>query len=53
LVIAVWVLGGVYAFFCTLSITELGTMLPREGGWYVYSRRAFGEFGGFLVGCSD
>jgi basic amino acid/polyamine antiporter, APA family len=53
LLIAVWVLGGVYAFFCTLSITELGTMLPREGGWYVYSRRAFGEFGGFMVGCSD
>jgi APA family basic amino acid/polyamine antiporter len=53
LVIAVWVLGGLYAFFCTLAVTELGTMLPREGGWYVYSRRAFGEFGGFMVGCSD
>jgi APA family basic amino acid/polyamine antiporter len=53
LVMAVWVVGGVYAFFCTLSVTELGTMLPREGGWYVYSRRAFGDYGGFLVGCSD
>ena len=53
LVIAVWVLGGVYAFFCTLAVTELGTMLPCEGGWYVYSRRAFGRFGGFMVGCSD
>lgn len=53
LVIAVWVLGGVYVFFCTLSVTELGTMLPRAGGWYVYSRRAFGEYAGFLVGCCD
>jgi basic amino acid/polyamine antiporter, APA family len=53
LVIAVWVLGGAYAFFCTLSVTELGTMLPRAGGWYVYSRRAFGEYAGFLVGCCD
>jgi len=28
-------------------------MLPKAGGWYVYSHRAFGEYGGFLVGCSD
>ena len=53
LVMAVWVVGGLYAFFCTLSVTELGTMLPQAGGWYVFSRRAFGNFSGFLVGCSD
>jgi APA family basic amino acid/polyamine antiporter len=53
LVMAVWALGGIYAFFCTLAVTELGTMLPQAGGWYVYSRRAFGPYGGFLVGCSD
>ena len=28
-------------------------MLPRAGGWYVYSRRAFGEYAGFSVGCID
>jgi APA family basic amino acid/polyamine antiporter len=28
-------------------------MLPRAGGWYVYSRRAFGDYAGFLVGCID
>ena len=53
LIIAVWLVGGIYAFCCTLSVTELGTMLPRAGGWYVYSRRAFGEYAGFLVGCMD
>jgi basic amino acid/polyamine antiporter, APA family len=53
LVVALWVLGGAYAFVCTLSVTELGTMLPQAGGWYVYSRRAFGDYAGFLVGCSD
>jgi APA family basic amino acid/polyamine antiporter len=52
-ILAVWVLGGVYALFCTLSVTELGTMLPFAGGWYVYSRRAMGDFAGFLVGSSD
>jgi APA family basic amino acid/polyamine antiporter len=53
LILVVWVLGGVYALLGTLSVTELGTMLPREGGWYVYSRAAFGEYPGFLVGCCD
>ena len=53
LIIAVWLMGGIYAFCCTLSVIELGTMLPRAGGWYVYSRRAFGEYAGFLVGCID
>ena len=53
LVMTVWIAGGIYAFFCTLAVTELGTMLPQAGGWYVYSRRAFGNYGGFIVGCTD
>ena len=53
IVIVAWVAGGVYALFCTLAVTELGTMLPFAGGWYVYSRRAFGHYGGFVAGCSD
>ncbi len=53
LILAVWMFGGVYAFCATLAVTELATMLPREGGWYVYSREAFGEYAGFLVGCCD
>jgi APA family basic amino acid/polyamine antiporter len=53
LIVAVWLAGGIYAFCCTLSVIELATMLPRAGGWYVYSRRAFGEYAGFLVGCID
>ena len=53
LVFAVWILGGVYALLCSSSVTELGTMLPSAGGWYVYSHRAFGERIGFVVGCCD
>ena len=52
-VIAVWSMGGVFAFLCTQAVSELGTMLPLAGGWFVYARRAFGQFGGFLVGCGD
>jgi len=53
LIFAVWAMGGVFAFFCTQAVVELGTALPLAGGWQVYSRRAFGEYGGFLVGCCD
>ena len=53
MVFAIWILGGIYALLCTSSVTELCTMLPRAGGWYVYSRRAFGEHVGFVVGCCD
>src|SRR5215831_12294627 len=53
LILAVWALGGVYAFWATVAVSELATMLPREGGWYVYSREAFGEYAGFLMGSCD
>lgn len=53
LIFAVWLLGGVYALLCSSSVTELGCMLPRAGGWYVYSHRAFGEKAGFVVGVCD
>ena len=53
LIIAVWVIGGLYAFAGANTYAELGTMLPLDGGPYVFARKAYGEFGGFLVGWSD
>jgi APA family basic amino acid/polyamine antiporter len=53
LILSIWICGGVYALMGTIAVTELGTMLPQAGGWYVYARRAFGKYGGFLVGWSD
>ncbi len=50
LVVAIWIVGGVYALFGTLAVAELATMLPQAGGWYVYARRALGEYAGFTVG---
>src|SRR5205814_8663936 len=52
IIIMVWVAGGFYAFAGANTYAELGTMLPLAGGPYVYARRAYGEFGGFLVGWS-
>lgn len=49
----VWLAGGLYAFLGAISLAELGTMLPRSGGQYVFSRYALGEYAGFIVGWSD
>jgi APA family basic amino acid/polyamine antiporter len=53
LIMAVWAAGGVYAFLGTLSITELATSIPLAGGFYVYARRAFGQYPGFAAGWCD
>lgn len=53
LFIAVWIVGGAYALLGANSMAELGTMLPRSGGQYVYARHALGPYAGFVVGWSD
>jgi len=51
--LAVWVLGGLYAFSGASSMAELGAAIPRSGGQYNFSRRALGDYAGFIVGWSD
>ncbi|HYO46728.1 MAG TPA: APC family permease [Gemmatimonadota bacterium] len=53
LFLGAWVAGGLYALLGAFSISELGAMIPRSGGQYVFVRRALGRFPGFLVGWSD
>jgi APA family basic amino acid/polyamine antiporter len=53
LFLAVWVIGGLYALLGAAQIAELGAMIPRSGGQYVFSRYALGEYAGFVVGWSD
>ncbi len=53
LFLGVWVVGGLYALLGAISIAELGTMLPRSGGQYIFARYALGEYAGFIVGWSD
>ena len=53
LFVGAWALGGLYALLGTLSVAELGTAWPRSGGFYVFVRRALGEYPAFVVGWSD
>ena len=49
--ITVWLIGGA-AMFVPLSIAVivLASRYPDEGGMYVWSKRAFGPFAGFMTG---
>jgi len=53
LFLAIWILGGLYALCGASSMAELGAAIPRSGGQYNFSRRALGEYAGFVVGWSD
>ena len=50
LVLAAWTIAGVLALCGAAVYAELGTMLPRVGGEYVYVSRAFGPAAGFVSG---
>ncbi|HEX7808991.1 MAG TPA: APC family permease, partial [Thermoanaerobaculia bacterium] len=51
--VMVWVVGALYAFLGANALAELGTLVPRSGGQYVFVRRGLGDYAGFVVGWSD
>ncbi len=53
LVMAIWVFSGLLVLCGALTFAELGAMLPRSGGLYVYIREAYGPFWGFLYGWTN
>ena len=53
LVMAAWIIGGIYALFGAVQVAELATSIPKTGGPYLYAERAFGPYVGFVVGWMD
>jgi APA family basic amino acid/polyamine antiporter len=53
LFLGIWIVGGLYALCGASSLAELGAAIPRSGGQYNFSRRALGDYAGFVVGWSD
>ncbi len=49
----VWIAGGLYALLGANALAELGTLVPRSGGQYVFVRHGLGDYPGFVVGWSD
>jgi APA family basic amino acid/polyamine antiporter len=52
-ILVAWLVGGVYTLLGAVCLAELGAMVPRAGGYYVYARRGFGDWVGFAVGWTD
>jgi APA family basic amino acid/polyamine antiporter len=50
LMLAVWVVGGMFSFFGAVAFAELGAAMPEAGGIYVYLREAYGPLISFLFG---
>jgi glutamate:GABA antiporter len=49
--ISLWVLAALFFFVPTaLVINELSSRFPNEGGLYIWSKEAFGNFHGFVAG---
>ena len=49
--ISLWIVASLFFFVPTaFVITELSTRFPHEGGLYVWSKEAFGDFHGFVAG---
>src|SRR5215469_17858653 len=52
-ILFLWTAAGLYTLLGASCLTELGAMLPQDGGYYVYVRHAFGNTVGFAVGWTD
>ena len=52
-IVFLWTAAGLYTLLGASCLSELGTMLPQDGGYYVYVRHAFGNTAGFAVGWTD
>jgi APA family basic amino acid/polyamine antiporter len=46
--LGLWAIGCGAAMVGALTFAELGATFPRDGGWYVFLREAFGPFVAFL-----
>ncbi len=51
--LAAWIIGGIYAALGAASMAELGVMMPRSGGQYVFAAEVFGPYAGFVFGWTD
>ena len=49
--IVIWIIGCLTYFVpLTFCVLELSSRYPEEGGIYLWSKKAFGEFAGFMTG---
>src|SRR5689334_7001558 len=50
ILLAVWIVAGIISLFGGMINAEIGCVLPKTGGQYVYFREMYGDFFAFLYG---
>ena len=50
ILLLVWIIAGIVSMFGGMINAEIGTLLPKTGGQYVYFRHMYGEFFAFIYG---
>lgn len=53
LVMLAWVIAGIVTLLSAMSIAEIGAMMPETGGQYVYMKKIYGDFWGYLFGWAN
>src|SRR5215470_5195344 len=53
LIYLVWLGVGLFVLMVANTLAELSTAMPKAGGPYIYVRRAFGDYLGFVRGWGD
>jgi basic amino acid/polyamine antiporter, APA family len=53
IIMLIWAAVSIYAILGVLCAIELGVAMPQAGSWYVYARRAFGNYVGFITGLTS
>ena len=48
-----WAAIGLYSLLGALCAIELAISMPQAGAWYVYARKAFGNYFGFVTGITS
>ncbi len=53
MILLLWLAVGIYALLGVLCAIELAISMPQAGAWYVYAKRAFGNYFGFVTGITS
>jgi len=53
LIMVAWVIAGVITLLSAMCAAEIGAMMPETGGQYVYIKKIYGDFWGYLFGWAN
>lgn len=53
LIMVAWVIAGIITLLSAMSTAEIGAMMPETGGQYVYMKKIYGDFWGYLFGWAN